>query len=281
MDRIRLATLNWWSRHGDWPRRREVLRDGFDALAPDLVALQESVVTDDYDQVVDVFGDRYHVVHQKRRHADGTGCSIVSRWPPVNTWELDLCVTARVDPGDFVGCATAIEVETPLGPLLFVNHKPSWRVHLERERELQAVTTARFIEDLAGDRGLHVVVAGDMDARPETSSMRFWTGRQSLDGLSVAYQDAWEFAHPGEGGETFTPDNPLIDAESTWSRIPARRIDYILVRCDERGPTLPIGSCERTFDEPVDGIWASDHFGVVVTVLAPSATPRRVSSSAK
>ena len=28
-------------------------------------------------------------------------------------------------------------------------------------------------------------------------------------------------------------------------------------------PTLPIIDCRLAFDQPVDGIWASDHFGVV------------------
>ncbi|GAA1578297.1 hypothetical protein GCM10009789_34720 [Kribbella sancticallisti] len=46
-----MATLNIWCRHGDWPARREVLREGFRNLRPDLVALQETVVEDSYDQV--------------------------------------------------------------------------------------------------------------------------------------------------------------------------------------------------------------------------------------
>ena len=62
--RLRVATLNIWGRHGDWARRRDVLRSGFQALQPDLVALQETVVADDYDQVVDLLGSDLHVVHQ-------------------------------------------------------------------------------------------------------------------------------------------------------------------------------------------------------------------------
>ena len=36
---LRIATLNMWGRHGDWPRRREVLREGFAGLRAVLVAL--------------------------------------------------------------------------------------------------------------------------------------------------------------------------------------------------------------------------------------------------
>ena len=87
--------------------------------------------------------------------------------------------------------------------------------------------------------------------------MRFWTGRQSLDGTSVCHRDAWARIHPGEPAPTFTPDeNPLV-ADPDW---PFRAIDHILVRCGEHGgPTLPIHACRRIFDDPP----ASDHFGLL------------------
>jgi endonuclease/exonuclease/phosphatase family metal-dependent hydrolase len=54
-----------------------------------------------------------------------------------------------------------------------------------------------------------------------------------------------------------------------------RRIDYIMVRCVEHGPTLEISACARVFDEPVDGVWASDHLGVVADLSAPTSSGRR------
>jgi endonuclease/exonuclease/phosphatase family metal-dependent hydrolase len=267
-DRLRVATLNIWARHGDWSHRCDVLRDGFDTLQPDLLALQETLVTSTYDQVIDLVGDDLHVLHQSQRTKEGIGCSIVSRWAPSRITEIDLLVTSRVDPADFVGRSTAAEFETPLGTVLFVNHKPSWRVQLEREREFQALAAATAIDGLVRGRDVHVVLAGDFDARPETASIRFWTGRQSLGDVSVGYQDAWELHHGDEPGHTFTVENPLIVAESDWSRIPPRRIDYVMVRCDDRGPTLRIDSCERLFDAPVDGVWASDHFGVTADLVS-------------
>ena len=48
-----------------------------------------------------------------------------------------------------------------------------------------------------------------------------------------------------------------------------RRIDYVFVRCDEFGPTLPIADCRLAFDEPVGGAWASDHLGVVADLETP------------
>ena len=148
--KIRVATLNLWGRWGAWEHRRSALIGGFKALEPDLVALQESIRTDQYDQVADLLGDGFHIVHQQARADDGMGVSIASRWPIEETRELDLHVTPRT--AGFP-CATLIaEVHTPdpIGPLLFVNHLPSWQPPFEHERELQAVLAAQFIEGLVG-----------------------------------------------------------------------------------------------------------------------------------
>jgi hypothetical protein len=84
---VRVATLNLWGRRGAWDERRSVLVDGFRRLRPDLVAFQEAVVGDGYDQVTDILGPDYHLAHQTEREAgrggdieDGQGISIASRW---------------------------------------------------------------------------------------------------------------------------------------------------------------------------------------------------------
>ncbi len=118
---------------------------------------------------------------------------------------------------------------------------------------------ARAIEERIATGPMHVLLAGDLDAEPDAASLRFLEGRQSLDGLSVCYRRAWDSAHPGERCVTFTKDNPL--APAAW---PYEQIDHIFVRCGPEGsPTVEIVGCERAFDEPVDGVWASDHFGLV------------------
>jgi hypothetical protein len=98
--------------------------------------------------------------------------------------------------------------------------------------------------------------------------MRFWRGRQSLEGLSVCYIDAWEYLHPNEPGHTFTPRNPLV-ARGEMPLERGRRIDHILVRCGDHGPTLDVVACALVFNEPVGGVWASDHFGVVADLTLP------------
>jgi len=96
-------------------------------------------------------------------------------------WEPDLNVTPRTE--DFA-CGTLIAevfVPEPIGPLLFVNHLPNWQLTFEHERELQTMVVARTIEEIAeAHDGLHVVLAGDLDATPEAASVRFLHGRRPL-----------------------------------------------------------------------------------------------------
>lgn len=264
---MRVLTLNLWGQRGDWDKRRPLLVDGLRDLRPDLVAFIEAIKTDEYDQVADLLGDEFHVAHQKRREPDGQGASIASRWPFGDVHEVDLHLTPRT--GDFA-CVTLlaeVAVPDPVGALLFANHVPNWQLDFEHERELQALAAARFIEERLRERSMHVVLAGDFTADPDSGSVRFLTGRQSLDGTSVCYRDAWESANPGEAGHTFIPTNPLV-WDWDW---PFRRLDYILVRCGlHGGPTLEITQCDVVFGRPTDGVWASDHFGVVADLALPS-----------
>jgi endonuclease/exonuclease/phosphatase family metal-dependent hydrolase len=270
---VRVMTMNLLSPdHADWPRRREVLRQGLADLAPDVVALQETVWGNGWDQATELLGPDYHIARHASRSADGVGAVLASRWPFGDIREIDLHVTDRVTFPWAAALVAEVVLPEAYGTTVFVHHKPDWVVGHARERELAAAATARFVEDLVGDRADHVVVLGDFDDTPDSASLRFWTGRQSLDGVSVAYRDAWEAVHPDAPGHTFTPDNPLVTAGEMSLEL-GRRIDYVLLRCGVHGPTLSVVNCFRAFDRPIDGVWASDHFGVVADLALP-AHPR-------
>jgi endonuclease/exonuclease/phosphatase family metal-dependent hydrolase len=255
-----------------WSDRQAALAAGLRALDPDLAAFQEAIALDGHDQVVDLLGPGHHVVHQREREADGSGVSLASRWPITRVHEVDLHLTPRTAGFPCVTLVAEVQVPPPIGPLVFATHKPNFQLALERERELQAVAGAGFLERLAAERGVPVVVAGDFDATPDAASMRFWCGRQSLGEASVCYRDAWQHLHPDDPGHTFTSANPLV-AEGTWPLERGRRIDYVLVRCADHGPGLDIVACERIFEAPVDGVWASDHFGVVADLAVAPPEP--------
>lgn len=243
------------------------------------------------DTVRELLGTGWHTAWHSGHDEDGTGAALASRWPLADIRELDLHVTARTE--HFPWCATVaarVLAPAPLGPLLVLHHKPSWPYDQERERELQALAAARFIAQLPGvapesqrpdtsadvrqdaGPGPHVVLLGDFDAPPDAASARFWTGRQSLEGMSVCYRDAWWQIHGGAPGHTFSPVNPLVRA-GDMPHEPGRRIDYVLVRAGPCGPTLEVRSCERALVAPVDGVQASDHYGVVADLAVPRRPP--------
>jgi endonuclease/exonuclease/phosphatase family metal-dependent hydrolase len=265
---LRVLTLNLWGRRGVWAERRSALISGLRDLNPDLIAFQESIVTGTYDQIRDVLGEKYHVAHHGIRDPDGQGISIASRWPFNDVHEIDLQLSART--ADFACTALVAEllVPSPVGPLIFVNHCPNWQSDFEFEREQQAVPTARFVEELVGERNVHVVLAGDFTATPDSANVRFWRGLQSLGGISVYYNDVWERTHPEDAGHTFSPRDPL--RSERWLLDLGRRIDYIFIRCGHTSPTLDVTSCTLAFDQPVGGVWVSDHFGVLADLAVPT-----------
>jgi endonuclease/exonuclease/phosphatase family metal-dependent hydrolase len=266
---LRVVTLNLFAHHGDWPARRDALRIGLQALDADLLALQEAVVDDGYDQVAELLGPEYTVVHQTvGLVGDGThhGAAMATRLPVRAVHEVDLHLTPRT--GNY-SCATVIAdivAPEPFGRLLMACHGASWPWWAERERELQAVAAARRLEELVAGEPAHVVVGGDFNATPDTSSMRFWTGRTSLDGLSIAYRDAWESVRGNESGPTFDPRNALTTIDEPGLD-QGRRIDYLLVRCGDHGPTLRVADCRLALSEPVQGVQPSDHYGLVAHLV--------------
>ena len=102
-----------------------------------------------------------------------------------------------------------MELPPPIGSTLFVHHKPAFQVGYARERELQAVACARFVEKQLAGRDLHVVLMGDFDDTPDSSSVRFWTGRQSLEGFSVAYRGRLGGGAPGRSRTHIYTDQPV------------------------------------------------------------------------
>jgi endonuclease/exonuclease/phosphatase family metal-dependent hydrolase len=156
--------------------------------------------------------------------------------------------------------------------MLVAHHKPSWPFPFELEREHQAVLVARALEKHIGDRELHAVVLGDFDATPDSASMQFWRGRRSSAGMSVCYQDAWEYAHADDPGHTFDLANALVCGGEVATAV-SRKIDHILVRSGLHGPTLQVADCRRVLDASVDGVWVSDHYGVVADFVAPPNRP--------
>jgi len=100
---------------------------------------------------------------------------------------------------------------------------------------------------------LPLIVAGDLNARPDEDGIRH---------LSTYLQDAWTVAGTGPG-LTWSADNPLAAAEIGRLDGMPGRIDYVFAGSDFR-----VRSARLVGESPVDGVWLSDHAGVVADVKA-------------
>src|SRR4051812_27964422 len=154
---VRVVAQNVWARHGDWARRRTLLRDGLRSAAPDLAVFVEAVRTDDYDLVEDLLGPGYEIVYESHLDRQGVGVALASRWPILRVHELDLRVSERTARLDDATLAAEVVAPDPIGPLLFMGANPKWEMRYERERERQALLAARFAEQHAREHGAHVV----------------------------------------------------------------------------------------------------------------------------
>lgn len=271
--RLRALTMNVLApEYADGPARRRVLAAALADAAPDVLALQE-VVRDDVRRLE---ADGWRVVPHPRSGPDGVGAVLAVRAPLGRVRTDPLQVTERTAGTPWCGVVAAeVAYEAPLGGVLVVHHKPSWPYGFEAERERQARAAALLAEDMlaaGAGRLRHVLVLGDFDAGPDSASLRFWRGLQSLGGASVCYQDAWKARHADAPGHTFSPDNPLVRA-GDMPLEPGRRIDHVLARCGPHGPTLRVESCERFLVAPVDGVQVSDHYGVCADFSVPEREP--------
>jgi ABC-type transport system substrate-binding protein len=114
-------------------------------------------------------------------------------------------------------------------------------------------------------------MAGDFNADPDAASIRYLKGRQSLAGQSVLYHDAWALAGEGPGYTWSAAENPIASALMDQIVRQPRfrlRIDYVFVGSagfqERPGAHASVQRADLAFNRAVDGIWPSDHFGVLV-----------------
>jgi endonuclease/exonuclease/phosphatase family metal-dependent hydrolase len=271
--RLRILTLNVQNTEGD-PRRIDLINRELRRIDPDFVALQEVAGASGADQLARILrGTNLHGTHQAdvlaytppwADHYGGT--AVATRWAHRVVETLDLRMS---DAPDVPWCTLAARVELPArGDMLFVATTTSWRLDAEAARERQAVALADL--DARHRTALPTIIAGDLNAAPDAASIRYLTGLQALGGRSVHYHDAWALAGDGPG-YTWTVDNPAArDEIDKIVRQPEhrRRIDYVFVGSWHAHPQARgrVQAATLVFNHAIDGLWVSDHFGVLVDV---------------
>jgi endonuclease/exonuclease/phosphatase family metal-dependent hydrolase len=259
---VRVLTLNMWARSGPYAVREPLLREGIAVLAPDLIALQEvdsgPGPGNQAEQLLSPLG--YAVEYERRvgENVADPGIAVASRHPVIRRRLIDM---------PHGGAALAARIQAPAGAFWFCSAvpMPGWP-GMEGQREDEAVALDTALAQIAAGDDLPPVLAGDFDATPDSASMRFLTGLQSLQGHSAVWYDAWAVAGDGSPGYTWSSDNPYVApfAEAVFAQpVHRRRIDYVLVGSPWRWrPRVVVRSCQVVL---IGGEHAapSDHYGVL------------------
>jgi endonuclease/exonuclease/phosphatase family metal-dependent hydrolase len=269
--RLRVLTLNVQHDAGD-PRRTALLNTELRRLDPDLVAFQEVRRSAQRDQLAELIaGTGLHATHQadvlddEPPEADRYGGTALATRRPHRVREVRAGRLAESPDISWWTLAAAVPVPG-LGEQLVIVPTTPWRPDAEAARERQAVEVTELD---ARHRGtVPTIIAGDLNAGPEAASIRYLSGSQTLRGRSVHYHDAWTVAGHGPG-HTWSVENPLAAAEI--DRVIGqpghrRRIDYVFVGSAHAHPRAcaRITAARLVADHPVEGIWLSDHAGVLV-----------------
>ena len=273
-DIIRVFTMNIWNFQGEYRERQRLLRSGIHSLNPDLIAFQEAGYDGNRHQVREMLdGLNYNIIHQfdGLTYLPGSdGCAIASRWPVRLLEVVSLQITDHSKGYPYAALISLVEAPKPVGPFIFVCAKPSWELNREYERELQAVELTKAIERHVDRADPPPIVAGDFDATPESASIRFLTGKQSLHGMSVHFRDAWEEAGDGTTGYTWTYKNDSargVINNCFQDQRHERRIDYIFLGsphdCNRRAC---VRDARVVLDTPDAGVWPSDHYAVYAQI---------------
>lgn len=271
MDRLRVATLNLWNKSGPWKKRMAITAAAIDRLAPDLLGLQEVLCletpTGTLHQAAEVAGDREFVY--------GAGHDLSAGWIPSDQRLIfgNALVTPHpirehrthplpgADISDQQRSVLHAVVDLPNGPVdVFVTHL-NWKLDEGHVRELQVKALAALIAREAPDDGRYPpILMGDLNAEPQSDEIRYLLGFTTLgEPRSVRFADVWQYAGPAPS-VTFDGSTNAFAAQH---HEPPRRIDYILVRGPHpKGHGRPI-AVRRVFDEAVEGIHPSDHYGVM------------------
>lgn len=284
MDKLRVATLNIWNKAGPWAERLPLIRKQLSELSPDVLGLQEALrlIPDEHNlptpspgncqacEIADGLG--YNVAYGIAADYSGGlkfGNALLTRHKILDSRTFRL---PGADSGETRSLLYAL-LETPWGRQpVFVTHL-NWKLHHGFVRLKQVIYVAERIFVLAPVEAdfLPPILMGDFNAAPAADEIRYLKGEHVIDGRSVYFADAWDYAEASPSGSpspgyTYARDN----AYALKNGEPNRRIDYIFVRGPDKQMRGEPGNVQLAFRETTTGsegtVWASDHYGVVCDV---------------
>lgn len=274
---MRVLTWNLWWRFGDWRARHAAIAAVLEREQPDVCCLQEVWATGAANQAADLAaraGMEWTWVPSPRpekwqRRLDGEteevgiGNAVLSRWPLTGIEHADLPAAGADDEGRTVLHASVL---TPDGPVPVFTTQLNSGPGQSAVRCQQVRSISRFVDAHVHGGSHPAVLTGDFNAQPDSDEVRLMEGHLTAPAVpGLLLVDAWRYADPGDPGLTWDHRrNPHVRPTLE----PSGRIDYLFVGPPGPGGAGHVRSVRLVGHGPEDGVWPSDHAGVVAD-LAP------------
>jgi len=276
VETLRVGTLNIWNRSGPWFERLALIRAELGERKLDVLGLQEVLrltasdgsAPSQADEIAEGSGIDYQSAYARGSDLGGGlefGNAILSRYPIIESEALPFPATAGVTGR----CVLYALLDTPWGELPVFNTHLSWELYKGNERIKQVRLLVDYVFEFAplSKKTLPPIVMGDFNAEPDSDEIRYMKGHATIGGRSVYFADAWIYGAEREDGTL--PPGYTFDRNNAFAALahePPRRIDYIFVRGPDRKFRGEPLSTELAFCDKRDGVWPSDHFGVVTNL---------------
>ncbi|MFJ6699147.1 endonuclease/exonuclease/phosphatase family protein [Streptomyces sp. NPDC091272] len=264
---MRVLTWNLWWRFGPWDARRRAILAVLREQRADVIALQE-VWAHDEENLAGWLAAELGLEHwtfarfghpeywQRRTDGDTSdiGVAVLSRWPVGEEAVVRLPADGGRDDGRV---ALYARLDSPDGPVpVFTTHlnSPPYDSAVRCE---QVRTLARFVAEKAGPGPFPPVIAGDLNAWPDSDEVRLLGGYRTAPPVrGQCFIDAWEYADPAAPSATWDASN------GHHTPGPSTRVDYIHLGRPGPAGEGTVRDVARFGHTTVDGVWPSDHAGV-------------------
>jgi hypothetical protein len=271
-------TWNLQGRIGNWHSRERAIVHHLRAEQPDVAMLQESWVENEGPVQAEIlaaelgmFAVTASVLAGFDRYPSAPYWvvnAIMSRWP--------LRIINAVPLPDEHGEPTwrhvlLAEIDRPTdqgGAILVAGCHLEHGLDRSATRDAQTRALARELAAATGTAQQRrdrppIVLGGDLNAVPWSDEIRRLTGATISEVEGFVLVDAWEAAGGTGRGDTWSAANPRVPARAVY---PNRRLDYVMVSWPRARGLGHVASCSLAGTEPVDGVWASDHYAVCAEV---------------
>ena len=238
---LRLVTLNLYHDKDEWPKRRTQIVDELKRLRPDAIALQEVLqhegLVNQAEWLATRLGYQWHFVStdpagQPRRY----GNAVLTRRPILKRGQKSL------QPLDDSRTAAFVRIDVDGRPVNVYATHLHWTDQGGAIRAQQIADLMQYIA--ATSEGIPSLVAGDFNATADSPE---------LAALRERFVDTYGNQHPQAD----------VTSRSTLNLkyFAPKRIDHVFF---QRDAFIPVGAT-ILFNQPdAQGIWASDHFGLLV-----------------